>query len=181
MLFKDNIKKNKGFIILISVIVVSVILTLSIGILNITLRELILANIEKESLKAFYAADAGVDCVFHHDVLSPNTYSSPLSPSSKWPLDGTTVDCMGASLHVGPYGTAGYTDTGYTIVGDEHVTYLGNIAIGNGTCATVLIRKKRETAFEESTVIEARGYNTCDTNHPRRVERALRLSWGEKT
>lgn len=43
--------------------------------------------------------------------------------------------------------------------------------LGNGSsCSTVRVTKVGET-----TTIESRGYNTCDTGNPRRVERAVRV------
>lgn len=52
---------------------------------------------------------------------------------------------------------------------------LPDLTITGGGCAKVTITKPSPTG--SSSRIESRGYNTCDTNNPRRVERALSIDY----
>ena len=56
--------KNKGFTLLLSLLVISVILSVGLGVSNIMIKELKLSGLGRESQVAFYAADAGVECFF---------------------------------------------------------------------------------------------------------------------
>jgi len=117
-----NIKNNKGFIVLIAVMVTTIILTVGIGVLNLALREFILANVGRDSVKAFYAADTGVDCAFNYDILSADEpakpyFASPLPIFSESgsgynnPGEGdnekTNIECNKQDLNVaGVYNTS---------------------------------------------------------------------------
>ncbi len=53
---------EKGFVMLFTVLIVSIILSLAIGIANIGYKQSLLSSIGKDSQIAFYAADAGMEC-----------------------------------------------------------------------------------------------------------------------
>jgi hypothetical protein len=107
-------RSHKGFVVLIAVMVTTIILTMGIGVLNLALREFILANVGRDSVKAFYAADTGIDCVFSHDVSAaiatePN-FASPLGTLTD-PTGGDSVLCNNQQLNTGSDGTvAAITD-----------------------------------------------------------------------
>ncbi|OGZ35846.1 MAG: hypothetical protein A3A94_01675 [Candidatus Portnoybacteria bacterium RIFCSPLOWO2_01_FULL_43_11] len=71
--------KNKGFILIYAIIITG-ILAIIVGIaVNSILSELKISRDESESLKAFYAADAAIECVEYYqnnnsafDTMSPN-------------------------------------------------------------------------------------------------------------
>jgi len=45
-------------------------------------------------------------------------------------------------------------------------------------CADVLVRKQWDSAgLVSTTTVTSRGYNTCDTSNPRRIQRALEFSY----
>lgn len=60
-------KSSRGFTLLYAVLISSVLLAIGIAIFEITVRELRLSSVIRESQYAFYAADAGVECVLHSD------------------------------------------------------------------------------------------------------------------
>jgi len=55
---------------------------------------------------------------------------------------------------------------------EDTATTVFDMNFENGSCATITVIK--DTG---STRIDSRGYNTCDLNYPRRVERGLRVSY----
>jgi hypothetical protein len=63
-----NIKKNKGFALLFSVLIASLLLTIGLSILSIALKELDISSATERSIHAFYAADSGVECVKYWDL-----------------------------------------------------------------------------------------------------------------
>ena len=166
--------------IIIAVIVVTIVVSIGIGILDITLRDLILANIEKESLKAFYAADSGVDCAFHHDVSPPiGDFATPLNDAIGRSQPGSSsITCNGQALTGMPVaGTDGPDLGSYP---DSYTTTLGTYSLPNGSCVAVSIVKSLASPlvspFKERTEIRADGANTCAVGS-RRVQRSLLLRW----
>ena len=196
-------KKERGFIALIAMIVVSTVLALSIGILDITLRDLIISNIERESLKALYAANAGIDCALHYDVVKADTdvsgnFASPLFADSKQPGNSVPNDitCVGTGIETGPLVgadcfdgvPANKTKIGYCVdtydnpygTMEIHTTNLGEFDLpdpvnpGDGTCARAQVIKTQVTPSKEVIVIKAWGNNRpCGSASSKKVERAL--------
>ena len=58
-------KIKTGFVILFAVLLVSIVLTISLSIFNITLKQLLLSLTVRESQYAFYAADSLKDCLVY--------------------------------------------------------------------------------------------------------------------
>jgi len=61
-------KGNRGFALLFSVLVSSLLLTIGLSILNISLKELAISNSSKQSIRSFYAADSGREYTLYHDT-----------------------------------------------------------------------------------------------------------------
>lgn len=62
-------KREKGVVLLIAVIISSLVLALGIGIGNIIVKEIVLTSLSRNSRVAFFAADAGVECAMHWDLI----------------------------------------------------------------------------------------------------------------
>lgn len=62
------IMKEKGFTILFAVIVSILVLAAGISIANISLRQLSISGVARESQKAFYAANTGTECAEYWDT-----------------------------------------------------------------------------------------------------------------
>jgi Tfp pilus assembly protein PilV len=63
------LKKNKkGFALLFSVLVSSLLLTIGLSIFNIALKELAISRASRQSIYAFYAADSGREYVLYRDT-----------------------------------------------------------------------------------------------------------------
>jgi hypothetical protein len=59
---KKIIKKEKGFVILIAIVISSLLVSLGMFIANIAYKELILSTSAKDSQKAFFVADSVMEC-----------------------------------------------------------------------------------------------------------------------
>lgn len=55
-------KQNKGFALLLTLVVISIILSVGLSLLDITLKQLVLSGTNRDSEVAFHAAQAGVEC-----------------------------------------------------------------------------------------------------------------------
>lgn len=62
------IKKNRGFALLFSVLISSLLLTIGLSIFSIALKELSISTAARQSVHAFFAADSGRENVLYQDV-----------------------------------------------------------------------------------------------------------------
>lgn len=63
-----KIKKSRGFALLFSVLIASLLLTIGLSIFSIALKELSISTASRQSVYAFYAADSGRECAFYWDI-----------------------------------------------------------------------------------------------------------------
>lgn len=63
-----TIKKNRGFALLFSVLISSLLLTIGLSIFSIALKELSISTAARQSVHAFFAADSGREYVLYQDV-----------------------------------------------------------------------------------------------------------------
>lgn len=79
---------TKGYTLLFTVLVVSIILAITIGISRTSYTELALSSVAREGAVAFFAADTGYECALIHD-LNTNPFISGNSQ---------TFTCMGETI-----------------------------------------------------------------------------------
>jgi len=142
---------NKGFTLFIAIIVAGTLLLIATGITGLAVKQSLISSTGRESQYAFYAADTGMECALYWDVQNSSGISA-FSTST-----GSVINCNNQNMTVG--GTAISTFT-LNLNPDPF-------------CATVTVAKNDNG----STRIESKGYNTCDTSNPRRVERAVRATY----
>lgn len=147
--------KQKGFTLLLAVLISGIVLSIGLAIFNLTFKELRLSSAGRESQFAFYAADSGIECGLYHDQR--NNAFSTTSPAS-------SITCNNSSLTVTSSvpipGT--YVRT-FTLILDEAT---------NRYCSNVSVTKT-----DGDTTIESRGTNTCNITDNRRVERAIKVTF----
>ena len=183
---------DRGAILLIAVTVSSLVLAIGLGILNITRKEIILSAYSKESGKAFYAADTGIECALFWDInyagANPSLVRSPFATSSVPSLsESNDLACAGQKFnnHANPNfqewnisrDSAGATTT---FKFSTWSTNYDSIDIDN-PCVEVIIEKYEENIGLPTPVIRTRissiGYNTCDESKKRRVSRGVRVRY----
>ncbi|MBI5005114.1 MAG: hypothetical protein HZC03_00715 [Candidatus Lloydbacteria bacterium] len=140
-------RNNRGFVLLYAVLVASIALSIGISLYGITLKELLISSSSRDSQLAFYAADAGAECALYWDVQE-----KAFSTSTQ-----NSIACASLPMTVG-----GGTISNFSIS-----------SFPNGACADVIVDK----SIFPQTVITSQGYNTCNLNDPRRVERTLRVTY----
>jgi len=157
-------KDKKGFILLVSVLISGLLLSIGVAILNSTIKELRLSSLGRDSQFAFYAADSGNECALFWDIRGS---FFPTSTDSTIQTSG--VFCNEQDL------TASST---ITRTSNSARTVFNLRFPPEEYCVTVMVSKE-DDAGATKTTIESRGYNSCDTNNPRRVERAIRTSYSD--
>jgi hypothetical protein len=153
------IEAHRGFTLLYSVLIASILLSIGLAIFNITLKEFTLSSLGRESQFAFYAADTGIECALYWDTK--NNAFDPAVPAPP------PIDCNNAPRTIDTAGSGGSI-------------FIRRFEIDFGTdgphCAKIVVTKDTSSGFTKTTV-ESRGYNTCVLTNPRRVERAIRATY----
>lgn len=167
---------QKGFTLLLAILVTGVVLAVGLAILNITQKQFQLAGIARESEMAFQAANAGVECIRYWDESTTQGGSFDVGASSK------VISCMGGTANAGG-GTSGSEQNFEFDWGDPAVCT--NVSVykfhsdSGSVPVTVNGTTYRSPCPEGATctVLLARGYNyACgDVGNRRTVERELTL------
>jgi hypothetical protein len=163
-MFNKNYKK--GYTALFAVLVSSLVLAVGVGIINITLKEITLSGAGRESQLAFYAADTGAECAMYWDLKGIDVFATSTSINQPNPSNPT---CVGVDFFSAIDGTLVYDRQ------DTSASTQFRIS-----CADITVTKsdlQGSDGVSDSTVIDARGYNTCDTGNTRRLERGLQISY----
>ena len=58
---------QKGFVVLFTVLIASIVLLMALGISNIAAKEVLLSIQARDAARAFFAADAGMECALYQD------------------------------------------------------------------------------------------------------------------
>ncbi len=169
-----NTKKDKGFTLLISIIVTSALLIVSFVVINIALKQLILASAGEESQYAFYSADAGTECAVYWDLKGSTTGAlSPFDPSTTG-----TITCNNQTITTNSQSGATAVPTlpvnKSSLIGGggANLTSIFWLSFTKG-CTIVQVTKNADG----STTVDSRGYNTCSPTAARRFERGVTLTY----
>ena len=171
---------QRGFTLLIAILVISIVLAIGLSVLNITLKEFILSGIARESTIALNAADAGMECALYWDRSSQGGRFNVGA-------SGSNITCMGQSRPSGggTSGTAqhfefewGQTPTLKVCAKVDVTKYLsasGDINMG-GTCSGSPCICPEGVICTRTVSL---GYNTgcSEVTSPRAVERGLRARY----
>lgn len=147
---------KRGFAMLFTVLIITLILSIAIGISNLSLKQMILSSLAKDSQISFYEADTAVECGLYYDSI----------------------------LNVFPVGTDGSTAPGEIICGNntytidsnsltDYLVYKQNVIDGTKPCSSLYFDKLTTPG---TNIVQGRGYNICD-NTQRQVERALEVRY----
>lgn len=183
-----NLNTNRGFILLFSLLVSSVILAAGLSVTRIMIRQISLASIQKDSQMAFFAADAGVECGRYWKENIPGHPQPNISCNGELLKtvvpSGTVRENMSIAAISANNGTEYSFNAGGSTISDQNGT---DVAVSeNCVVVTICIDSSSAQAGSEcadSTApngkIVAKGYNVeCDpdTGKPmqgRVVERKL--------
>lgn len=155
ILLKTFSKTNRGFALVFTVLIVSLILSLALTIADVSYRQSVLSNLARDSQAAFYQADAGLECGLYYDLTK---ISFP--KGSKQKDVPTTLTCGLMTLNL---------DKGLST--DDYFAYAPDASTA-GTCFKIVFDKRDAIARS----VESSGYNLCSDN-PRQVERTLSVTY----
>ncbi len=149
-----NVPENlqKGFVILFTVLVSSIVLAIALGITNIALKEVLLSGSARDGEYAFFAADTGAECALYWDIKHAAFGQTPIVP-----------DCRGSSVTM----TASSSP------------FIFNFDSASG-CAVVTVDKSDPTITKIESLGYNMDCNVLQTTpeNPRIVERAIRVTYG---
>jgi hypothetical protein len=156
---KSSVKKNEGFVILYAVMISSIILAITLGVVNISLKEIKFSTSARNTDNAFYAADTGIECALLNDRSTINSFVQTGGSG--------IVNCLGRTIALnGAYPVWSFIASG-----------LGS---GGLSCANVTVDKSSST-----TLITSKGYDAgdalCLSSNPNRIERQLQSTFIESS
>ena len=190
--------RNTGFILLFSLLISSILLATGLGISRLMVRQINLASLSRESQIAFFAADSGLECALHWDKLTDAFLAAPDQAS----LVAKTIYCNHVIIRDGQSKILHGSDNKYcpdNSMGSPSANNIrGETNIKGKTiscfsfslkddvtntdaetnfdpawpCAFVVV----DTSDPDKTVITSNGFNKCDLNAPKILQRTLEIS-----
>jgi len=91
------IKNNKGFALLFSVLVSSLLLTIGLSIFSIALKELAISTSARQSIHAFFAADSGREYFLYRDIKQGDILGQTIGVST---TSTSTVNVAGGPYYI---------------------------------------------------------------------------------
>lgn len=163
---------QRGFTLLLSALVSSIVLALGASIFILAKKQVILSGLGRDSQLAFYAADQAAECALYWDsrwnyfgTSTPAAYTAPNDPQ----CDGQHWTPTGGS---GRPSSAPYYPYTITFLYEPRSASIGY-------CAIVSVIKTQSGGII-STKIHSDGYNTsCSTmnTNPRTLQRSVELKY----
>ena len=145
---------QRGFTLLIAVVLSSVSLSIGLVLLDIALKQVLLSSAARQSQVAFYNADSVLECALYYDQTQ-DTFAYGNSSG--------TVACNASSNPI----TVSFNNSN-----TPHTRTFSIPCSPTGTLGSVTVTKTSDAA----THIYATGFNTC-TDNPRRIERGLKVTY----
>ena len=175
---KNNISKKEGFTLIISIFLASIVLTITLSMMQILYKQLVLSTADRESQVAFFAADTGMECAYYWDFrgdISGSSTASIFSGVNNAGVSALAPKCAGKNIYTatGPGGEVAFDTSATNSIDDITTFYMTNIA-STTACNYVTIKKNKTTA---TTSIESHGQNRCVLGDLRRVERAIQFRY----
>lgn len=182
-----KIQFNKGYTLLFAVLVSVLVLSVGLSILNISKKEFLLSSSARESTKAFYAADSGLECAAYFDFNGTFNYLD--NNASGDPFRDQNIQCAGhtAQLHESVLYYERINSINY---------YTFDLLLEGSSCVTIYVVKTPSSidpitslAVSAETRISSYGYNlgwdsstnsgggSCTKASPNRVERAIEYNY----
>ena len=148
---------SRGFTLFVAMVVTGTLMLIATGIVTLAVKQSLISGSGRDSQLAFYAADTGLECALYWDVKNSSGITA-FSPST-----GTAINCN----------KDGNNSGNQWVVGGAAVSTFTITFAPEAACAVVTVTKQGD-----DTTIESRGYNTCAAGSSRRVERAVRVTYG---
>lgn len=161
--------QQKGFALLMSLIVVSVVVSIGLTVLDLTLKQLRLSTNSKDSESAFHAANAGLECARYWREIASSTMETG---------GNITPSCFGVSAGTVSASTAGLPADAFLYnmqidwTGTPRCSQMSTLVIKSGLSATTTVNNmttlmpgypdgntKECSPGARCTVVSIRGYS----------------------
>jgi len=161
---------KKGFTLLFSVLVTSLLLAIALSIIGLSTKHNLISSIGRESQVAFYSADSGLECAKYWD--QPTVDRDAFSTSTP----RTDITCFGVTIPVVNMTPSAPASCDYTTgtCRKYQVAFSLVPSLPNNPDGDIFIEKNIVTS---ETTIDSRGRNTDRLTDPRRLERAVKLTY----
>lgn len=167
-------KKNKGgYAMLFTVVVVSAISVITAGLTNIAYKQLTLSSLAKDSQTATVWADTANECSVFFEQVAIKHLLGQDTPKNEWTCGGITFDINWKELsELSEYENGNYE---YFLKAKKDTPLLKKPCFEFSVKST-----KEEGASTKSVTIESSGFNLCDKDNIRTVERAYEINYSGK-
>ncbi len=170
-------KTQKGFTLLLAVLISSILIAVGSAIFDIALKEITLSSSGRESQFAFYSADTGVECALYWD-LKQNAFGTT-SPQNSIKCGGVTIPDATWAPGAGwsrTLNNPNAQDSSYSYVTKFWFPVLPTTdPTSKVPCTYVKVTRLYYPVI--TTTVESSGYNTCDTGNVLRLERTIRVTY----
>src|SRR3989344_3546084 len=95
---KKMVSAERGITLFIAVIASSLLLLVSLAVVNITYKDILFSSSARDSQFAFYAADSGVECAMYWDFKNPSNISAFAITTEGTPR---TINCNNQAMSTG--------------------------------------------------------------------------------
>jgi len=150
---------------LFTVLIVSLMLAIGLGISDLTFKQTILSSLARDSQLAFYQADSGVECgMYYSENLGQFPRGTLVQEDQNNPNGGAaprSINCGNNSASLVP--EQSYTD---------YFVYQEKVATGNLPCFSIIFDKTDAV----KNIISSRGFSTCSST-AQQVERGLSVTY----
>lgn len=153
-----KINKKNGFVVLYAVLVTTVIVAVGLIMSNIMVKQIILSTTGRDSQKAFYAANAGLECVIFWDreYEAFGYFISGIYENDIY----SPIECNGQPIDI----ENGARSDGYK----------DDITIQFPDTNSMAIVSIDKNTSNPNSIIISKGYNSTDLSSPRLVQRIIR-------
>lgn len=148
----NNNSNHDGFVILFTILIAAIIMVIGLGMYSIATRESVLSGTAREAQYAFYAADAGIECVLYAQSL--DNASGGNTPLIIEDQSNQSFACGNLPVIL------------ISGIGDFSNPYVYRVMIDQvkRTCAQVSIFNTGTITNPNLRRVIAQGYNLCDPN-----------------
>lgn len=171
--------ESKGMTLLFASLVVSLLLSVGLAIADIALSQILLSAAAKDSAAAFYAADTGIECaLYYENKVVPN--GRPSFFPGRTGETASSINCNGGgganNVSAEPLQSTGGSRPTITTT---YIVNSGSSCNSSKPSFTIVIEKREKAGGNNNydTTVRSYGYNDCNPNSPRRVERGLQVTY----
>lgn len=163
-------KKNKGgYAMLFTVVVVSAISVITAGLTNIAYKQLTLSSLAKDSQIATVWADTANECSVFFEQVAIKHLLGQESPKTEWTCGGIEFNIYWEEPQ--DLDLDGYKDGTY-----QYSLVPKDTTNPKKPCFEFSVMASQDGSLKNVT-IESSGFNICDKNNIRTVERAYEINY----